>query len=444
MSMRIVIVGAGAIGSFLAEKLSAEGQDVVVVESDPETAAVAQSEIDCLVINGNGASAETLKRAGLEQADLLIAVSSSDAVNVLACAAGTKLGIESKVARVEDPQLKAEVEALGVDLVIDPGESAARELLALATGGEISEKIEFADGKLVLLGAHVAPGASFVGRTLADLRAAVDDWDWLVVAVIRNEQTIIARGATTLEAGDHVLMMAKVEATSKAYAWLGLSSKAAEKVIILGGTRVARLAARMLASRGINTTIIDSDMGRCRVIAESLPGVLTVCGDPTDPKVLRSEGVESADTVMALTGWDGENVLGALAAKWLGASEVIARFTNTGLMGIGAGVGIDATVSSRMSAANEILRSVRRGVIYSVATFSDSDAEAIELEVGPESKAIGKTLADLKLPRSLIVGGVQRGDEAFVPRGDTVIEVGDHLIVIALPEAIAIAEKLSG
>jgi trk system potassium uptake protein TrkA len=186
------------------------------------------------------------------------------------------------------------------------------------------------------------------------------------------------------------------------------------------------------------------DMGRCRVIAEALPGVLTVCGEPTNRKVLKAEGVASTDVVMALTGWDGENVLGALVAKSLGANEVIARFTNTDLMGVGAGVGIDATVSSRLSAANEILRQVRRGVIFSVATFSDSDAEAIELEVGPKSKAIGKTLADLKLPHSLIVGGVQRGDEAFVPRGNTIVQEGDHLIVIALPDAIATAEKLSG
>lgn len=442
--MRIVIVGAGAIGSFLAKKLSAEGQDVTVVESDPERAAIAQSEIDCLVINGNGASVETLKKAGLAEADLLIAVSSSDAVNVLACAAGTKLGIESKVARVEDPQLKAEVEALGVDLVIDPGEAAARELVALATGGQISEMIEFADGRLLLLGAHVSPGAPFVGRSLAELRESITAWDWLVVAVIRHGETIIARGATTLEAADHVLMMAKKDHTEEAYRWLGISSRPAERVIILGATRVARLTAKMLSERGIQTTIIDSDVGRCRAMAESLPNVLTVCADPTDPKVLRSEGVASADTVMALTGWDGENVLGALAAKSLGAREVIARFTNTDLMGIGLGLGIDATVSSRLSAANEILRAVRRGVIFSVATFSDSDAEAIELEVGPNSKAIGKTLTDLRLPRSMIIGGVQRGDEAFVPRGSTTIEVGDHLIVIALPEAIATAEKLSG
>jgi trk system potassium uptake protein TrkA len=442
--MRIVIVGAGAVGSFLAEKLAFEGQDVVVVESDPERAAAAQAEIDCLVINGNGASAETLKNAGLADSDLLIAVSSSDAVNVLACAAGTKVNIPRKVARVEDPQLKAEVEALGVDLVIDPGEAAARELLRLASSGDISEMIEFANGEIVLIGAYVDAGASFVGRTLADLRASVDSWDWLVVAVIRHGKTMIARGATTLEPGDHVLMMARKDAMQNAYEWLGLSSKPAEKAIILGGTRLAKLTARLLSDHGIHTTLIDSDMGRCRVIAEELHDVITVCAEPKDPKILRAEGIEATDVVMALSGWDSENVVGALVAKALGAHEVIARFTNTDLVGLLSGIGIDATVSSRLSAANEILRFVRRGVIHSVVTFSDSDAEAIELEVGPNSPAIGETLADLRLPHSLIIGGVQRGSEAFVPRGNTKIEAGDHLIMIALPEAIATAEKLSG
>lgn len=358
--MRIVIVGAGAVGSFLAEKLSYEGQDVVVIESDPERAAVAQSEIDCLVINGNGASAKTLKKAGLADSDLLIAVSSSDAVNVLACSAGNQLKIPRKVARVEDPQLKAEVEALGVDLVIDPGEAAARELLQLASSGDISERIDFAEGELTLLGAYVEPTAQFVGHSLAELKANVEGWNWLVVAVVRNGETLIARGSTVLEPYDHVLMMAKREAIDDAYRWLGLSSKPAEKVIVLGGTRLATITAQLLADHGFHTTIIDGDMDRCRVIAESLPDVVTVCGNPTDVKVLRSEGIDAADTVMALTGWDSENVLAALAAKSLGAREVIARFSNTDLIGLLSGIGIDATVSARLSAANEILRFVRR------------------------------------------------------------------------------------
>ena len=437
-------MGAGAIGSFLAEKLSMERQDVVVIESDAGVAARAQAQIDCLVITGNGASSETLKQAGIEHADLLIAVSSSDAVNVLACAAGERLDIPFKVARVEDPLLKAEVEALGVDLVIDPGAAAARELVALASGGEVAEMVQFAGGELVLIGAFVPEDAEFVGKTLADLKESVVGWDWLVVAVIRGRETMIARGETMLEVGDHVLMMARKGSTKEAYEWLGLSSAPAEKVIVLGGTRLARLTAGMLSERRIHTTIIDSDMDRCQLIATKYPKVVTVCGSPTDPKLLEEENVGSADTVMALTGWDGENVLGALVSKSLGAREVIARFSNPELMGIGSRIGIDATVSSRLSAANEILRFVRRGAIYSVATFSDSDAEAIELEVGPNSDAVGKTLAELKLPKSMIIGGMQRGKEVFVPRGNTRIEIGDHVIAIALPEAIKAAENLSG
>jgi trk system potassium uptake protein TrkA len=442
--MKIFIVGAGAVGSYLAERLSYEGQDVVMIESDPVRAIAAQSEIDCLVVNGNGASVETLKRAGLRDADLLIAVSSSDAVNVLACAAGTKLDVPRKVARVEDPQLKAEVEALGVDLVIDPDEAAARELLRLAESGGISESIDFAGGELVLLGAHVDAGAKFIGHTLSELRETVAGWDWLVVATIRQGQTRIARGSTVIRARDHVLIMAHRNGVAEAYKWLELSSTPAEKVMVLGSTRLARLTAQLLAESGIHTTLIDSDSVRCRAVAEALPDVVTVCGDITDPKMLRAEGVSSADTVMALTGWDGENVLGALAAKALGATETIARFSRTELVGLVTGEGIDAAVSSRMSAANEILRFVRRGVIHSVVTFADSDAEAIELEIGPRSDAIGKTIAQLHLPHSMIIGGVQRGKTAVVPRGDTMIEMGDHLIVITLPETIGLAEKLSG
>jgi len=442
--MRIVIVGAGAVGSYLAERFSLEGQDVVVIESDAERAAQMQSELDCLVITGNGASASTLEQAGLDEADLLVAVSSSDAVNVLACNAATKLGIPRKVARVEDPELKAEVEALGVDLVIDPGEAAARDLLVLVSTGHVAELVEFADGGLVLVGAYVDSGSPFVGTTLAELRDSVVDWDWIVVAVVRRGETTIARGHTMLEAGDHVLLMAKSDAIDEPYELLGLTDSPAEKVIILGGTRLAAMTAAMLSERGVSTTLIDGDRNRCRRFAERLPDTVVVCGDPAEPKVLQSVGIGDGDAVLALTGWDGQNLLGCLVARALGAGEVIARFTDTDLVGLLGGSGIDATVSSRLSAANEILRFVRRGVIHSAVTIPGSEAEAIELEVGSKSPAVGKTLAELKIRRSVIVGGIQRNGEAFVPRGDTEIQVGDHLIVIALPDGITAAEKLSG
>jgi trk system potassium uptake protein TrkA len=442
--MKIVIVGAGAVGSYLAERFSLEGQDVVVIESDSARSAQVQGELDALVITGNGASAKTLRQAGLQEADLLIAVSSSDAVNVLACNAATKLGIPITVARVEDPELKAEVEALGVDLVIDPGEAAARELMVLVNTGHVAELIEFAGGGLVLVGAYVDKESEVVGTSLAELREQVEDWNWLVVAVVRHGETFIARGSTELQAGDHVLLMAEAGATDTPYRLLGLTDRSPDRVFILGGTRLAQMAAAMLVERGVKTTLIEEDPVRCRAIAEALPEVVVVCGNPTDPKLLRQEGVGKADEVLALTGWDSENLLGAQVAKALGAGEVTARFTDTELVGLLAGDAVDATVSPRLSAANEILRFVRRGMIFSAVSIPGSRAEAIELEVSPSSPAIGKTLREISLPKTLIIGGVQRNGEAFVPRGNTEIKVGDHLIAVALPEGIPAAEKLSG
>lgn len=442
--MRIIVVGAGAVGSYLAERFSTEGQDVVVIESDPARAGEMQSRLDALVVTGNGASAATIEQAGADETDLLVAVSSSDAVNVLACNAAAKLGIPRTVARVEDPELKAEVEALGVDLVIDPGEAAAADLFTLVTTGPVAEHIEFADGQLLLIGTYVDTDSPFTSMTLAEVRRQVKMWDWLVLAYVRHGTTHIARGDTQLEPGDHVLLMATASHLDEPYELLGLSASGADRVVILGGTRLAEMTAELFARRRIATVIIDADRGRTRRFAEQLQSTVVVCGDPTDPKVLRDVGIGPKDAVLCLTGWDGRNLLGGLVARALGAGEVITRFTETEYVGLLGGFGIDATVSSRISAANEILRFVRRGVIYSAVTIPGSECEALELEVGEASPAVGKTLRELHLPKSVIVGGIQRDGSAFVPRGSTKIEVGDHLIVVVLPEGIAVAEGLSG
>ncbi len=442
--MKVVIVGAGAVGSYLAERLSLEGQDVVVVESDAGRAEEVQEEVDCLVVHGNGTTHEVLEEAGVSRADLFIAVSSSDAVNILASHAAARLGAPVRIARVEDPQLQDEALALGVDLLIDPVEATARELLLLVKQRGVSELIEFAEGRLDLIGGFIAPDAPIAGITLADLRGRVSGWWWIVVAVIRDGETMIARGSTQILAGDHVLFMVQTDHGDEAFRLLGIDQSSARKVAILGGTRLAALTAGMLSEAGIQAILVDEDLDRVRHIVAEIPGVVGIHGDGTDPRLLQSEGLTTSDAVLGLTGWDEKNVLGCLVAKALGVPTAVARFHRVDLVKLLSGVGIDAGVSSRLSAASQILRYVRRGRIHSVATFQDSDAEALEIEVGVASSAAHVALGDLHLPHEMIVGGVIRGDQAFVPRGDTVIQVNDRLIVIALPEAMAKIEQLSG
>ena len=442
--MRIVVIGAGAVGSHLADRLSHEGQDVIVIESDAARAEEVQAEIDCLVIHGNGASHETLVEAGVDRSDLVIAVSSSDAVNVLAAHAAGRLGSARRIARVEDPQLRDEALALGVDLLIDPAETTARELVLLLKQRGVSELIEFADGRLDLIGGFISADAPVAGLTLIELRDRVSGWSWIIVAIVRDGETIIARGSTRVLAGDHVLFMAETDKSAEAFTLLGLHEQPAKKVAILGATRLAQRTAIRLCQEGIQTLLIDQEASKIQEISEKIPRLVGVVGDPTDPKLLRSEGIDTADAVLALTGWDEVNILGCLVAKAVGVPTVVARLHRQDLVRLLAGVGIDTGVSTRLTAAGEILRYVRRGKVHSVVTFQDSDAEAIEVEVSETSPSAGKTLRSLHLPHELIVGGVIRGDEVFVPRGDSTIEVGDRLIVIALPKAIHEVELLSG
>ncbi|MDH3730803.1 MAG: Trk system potassium transporter TrkA, partial [Acidimicrobiia bacterium] len=386
--MRIVIVGAGQVGSHLAERLSIEGQDVVVIESDAARAAEMQASLDALVIHGNGSSREALEEARVGDAKMLIAVTSSDAANILACQAALRFGVPLKIARVEDPELRDGLDDLGVDVLIDPTEALAKDLLALVKRGGVSEIIEYGDGQLVLLGGFIPESAPVAGHTLEELRAKVAAWDWIVCALVRSGKTTIARGDTMVNAGDHVLIMAKGDETREAIELLGLTEHPAKKVMVVGATRLAQLTAELLAKAGFHTTIVDTEVSRCKELAAEFPNIVVVQGDATDPRLLRSEGIENVDALLALTGWDEVNILSSLVANALGVETTVARFHRLELLGLLSGTGLDAAVSTRLAAASAILRYVRRGRIYSVATFQDSQAEAIDIQVDAGSSSV--------------------------------------------------------
>lgn len=434
--MRIIIVGAGAVGSYLAERLSSEGQDVIVIEDDEGRANQLQEGIDALVLHGNGASTHMLEEAGAAKTDLLIAVSNSDGVNVLACYTATELGAKTTIARIEDPEIREGADRLGVDVVIDPSATAAEELVGIVGMGGASELIGFADGKLVMVGALVAPNAPITEAPLRELRIRRAEWGWVVAALVRDGRTIVAHGDTIVKAGDHALLMTTDDRVEDATRMLGLRRRNLDRAIIMGGTRLAELTTDAMERAGLSVVVIDEDESRCSYLAARHSHALVLCGDPTDPEVLSELDLGPKDVAIGLSGWDEVNLLGCLVAKASGAGMAISRFNRISYVGLLSGVGIDAAVSSRLMAASAILRFVRQGEVEQVATFSDTDAEAIEIEVSDGSEGANKTLLDLDLPVGVIIGGISRNGTTFVPDGSTVVRPGDHIIFFALPRDI--------
>lgn len=434
--MRIIIVGAGAVGSYLAERLSSGGQDVTVIEDDENRAAELQESIDALVLHGNGASVHMLEQAGAAETDLLIAVSSSDGANILACYTGTQLGAKTTIARIEDGELREGADRLGVDMIIDPSATAAQELVGIVGLGGASELIQFADGKLVMVGGLVTQNAPITAGPLRDLRVRAAEWGWVVAALVRDGRTIVAHGDTEVMAGDHVLLMTTDERVDDATKLIGVKRRHIDRAIIVGGTRLAEISADVMAEAGLSVVIVDESKDRCRHLADRHPTALVVCGDPTDPEVLAELDLGPKDVVMGLTGWDEVNLMGCLVAKASGAGMAISRFNRISYVGLLSGLGIDAAVSARLMAASAILRFVRQGQVEQVATFSDTDAEAIEIEVEEGSEAVDKSLMDLRLPVGVIIGGISRNGTTFVPDGSTVVRAGDHIIFFSLPREI--------
>jgi trk system potassium uptake protein TrkA len=258
----------------------------------------------------------------------------------------------------------------------------------------------------------------------------------VVAALVRHGQTIVAHGDTVVRPGDHALLMTTGDNVDHATKLIGVRRRHIDRAVIMGGTRLAELAARAMLAADIDVVLVDEDSSKAAKLASKYPKVLVINDDPTDPEMLGELDLGDKDVAIGLTGWDEVNLLACLVAKASGAGMVIARFNRIPYVGLLAGVGIDAAVSSRLMAASAILRFVRHGKIEQVATFSDTDAEAIEIEVAARSEAVGKTLLELRLPVGVIIGGVSRNGTTFVPDGSTVIRAGDHIIFFSLSRDI--------
>jgi len=448
--MRVVVVGAGEVGFHLAQRLSEEHQDVVIIESDPEQADHAEQHLDVQTVVGNGASLSALDKASIREASMLLAVTSQDEVNLIACLAAKRLGVEYTVARISNPDYYEtdavlSREQMGIDLMVNPERECARETVQLLQNPAFTEVAEFADGRVQLVGLKVKEGAPVAGKTIRELRAEFSGgYHYVTAAIVRDGVCTIPKPDSTIEAGDLIYLLAPTSEIDAVAPLAGYDRFDLKRVMIAGGSTEGQYIAELLAELGVHCTILDRDRRRCVELAQELPGALVLHADATDLELLEMEGVSGSDGFIAATGNDETNLLSSLLAKEAGARKVLSLVHKFEYLKLVPAVGVDASISPRISTVNAILRRIRRGRVMTVASLSAVEAEAIEFEVSQESRIAGQAIRDVEFPKEGVIGTILRGEEIILPRGEDVLHPGDDVIVFAMPEAIPQIEALFG
>lgn len=436
--MRIIIIGAGAVGSELASQLSKENHDVTVIEIDKERLRRIQDELDILVVEGNGASPRVLKEAGIERCDLMMALTNSDETNLVATLTACQFELPFKIARVSNEEYYLldnwlSEKKLGVDLMVNPEFECALQIRNLITVPGASDMAEFGGGHALLIGLEVQEGAPCLGATLHEVKLRLEQNHFLVGTITRDDQTILPTGKTRLEVGDQVFLVCLREHLDEAYKFCGLRRKPVRRVMILGGSKVATYMCKMLEKQKIKATLIENDEERAQRLAEELDKTLVVQGEGTNVELWEMEGLAEMDAFLALTRDDEENLLSGLMASNHKVPVVIALLEKLNYVPLVNKVGVNTAVSSRLAIVDTILKYVRRGNILSLVTLKGNEAEIIEFMVTPNCKITHKPLKELDVSPEIIFAMVTRDREIFIPTGYTQLQEGDKVVVICGP-----------
>jgi trk system potassium uptake protein TrkA len=444
--MKIIIIGAGEVGFNIAQRLSEENHDVVVIEKDPNKIKHIQNVIDVQAILGSGTSPLILHEAGIKESDIIVAATDSDEANLIACFYAQYLtDYITKIARVKNPDYMKHREIFNrdffnIDLIINPQSEMVASMLKLTEVPLASEVIDFADGRIKLIGITIKDNCPLVGRRLSSF----NDYEHTILfgVIVRGEKVIIPGGQDTIQANDLVYCVTQREEIPNIFRLLNIREEGLNRVIIVGGGETGLAFATSLDTTNINTKIIEKDSQRCLELAERLEKVVVLNGDGTDRDFLMEENVADVDIMVVLTADDESNVLISLLGKALGAKKTVTRIGKLSYIPLVSAIGIDTVVSPRLSAIRTILQYIRKGKVICVAPLKGEGAEAIEFEALETSDIVNTPLYKVKFPKGAIVGAIVRGEEVIIPRGHNMIKPHDHLIIFALKEAIPKLEKL--
>ncbi len=446
--MKVVVVGAGEVGFDVARLLEMGQHDVVVVDVNADALQHVRERLDVMTIQGNGTSATVLSEAGIREADLLIAVTTIDEVNIIACMMADRLGVGTTVARIRSEELKGEetvlsARDLGIDVVIHPEESAAAEVARLIRRAGATDMLTFADGRLHLVGIRLDADAPVIGMSMQELAARAPHVRFRIMAVVRGIRTILPRGREVLRKNDQVFVLSLPKYLPPIIRMMGKSERRLEEIMILGGTKVGAKAALLLSGvKGLRVKLIEPERERAERLAEALPHCLVIHGSATDIDLLVTEGLSDMDAFVAVTEDEESNLVTCLLAKHLGVKKTVALLSKAAYIPISQSIGLDAAVSVKLAVSREIMRFLRGKHVLSVATVHGMDAEILEMEADAHSPITRAPLKDLSLPRGILIGAVTSGSHLEIATGDTKIEPKDRAIVFVLPDMIDEVEKL--
>lgn len=447
--MRLVIVGAGEVGQYLARIFVEEKHDVTIVEQDEKLARELEGSLDALVVQGSGVNFRTLERANVKSADLVLAVTQVDEVNLVACMTAAKMSQARTVARVRevgylggDRSLTAR--ELGIGLIVGPERAVAEQVVDLLGFDGAGQVWNLAEDRLRLIELPLTGDSPFVHETLAQLADSLPAPS-IVAAVAGTNGLRIPRGGDRMSVGERAFVLTEPRNVDEFVILSGKPWHHVRHVLIVGCGNIGFYLAQQLVSQRLFPTIIEADKDRANYVARQLPRCIVLTGDGTDPELLREQLDERADAVVVLIEDDEKALVCGLLARDYGAKRVIVRADKRAYEGLGRKQGIDAIISPRRAVADAILQFVHRGRVKSSHMLGDHDGEIMDLRIPDEphnAAILDRPLREVDFPKGAILGAVLRGDEVIVATGDTRLQAGDEVLVVALRDAIAEVEKL--
>lgn len=444
--MKIIIAGAGEVGSHLAKMLSVESNDITVIDSQSERLLSLGSNADVITIVGNPSSLSVLKEAGAETADLFIAVYPSDSqdVNIVSALLAKKLGSKKVTARINNEEYlsydhKYLFTEMGIDLMFYPEKIAADEILEMLGSRSTVDGMDFARGKLQMAAFKLEENSPVIDMTLKEFATHQDvvNQHFRVIAVSRNNETIIPKFDFKFRYHDLVYVISKREGIESVMRFIGQENHEIKSTMVMGGSHTAVMLARGLNKKGQSVKIIEMDRDRCNKLVQSLPqDIMVINGDGRNSDLLMDEDIRNYDAFVALTESSEANILACVVAKKLGVKKTIAKVENLEYISLSEGMGVDAVINKKLITASRIFKFTLSDKVRFVKYLNGTNAEVIEFIVAPNARITKGTLTELNFPSNAIIGGVIRGGDSFIAVGSTRIQEYDRVVVFTMPETV--------